>query len=100
MNKTKYTCRVNDYIFQNNIWVKTDRFDTKVKSSPGHIIMLHPKLVNRDGFMEELLVILTQAKSKIDLDKPRSEDEDQKGIKDNIYIMIEAWFHIFIWKQA
>ena len=67
INKIKYTNVVKDYIFDNNIWLKTDHFNTKVESSPGIITMLNPKLINRDDYTNELKYTLMQANQNLDV---------------------------------
>ena len=64
-NRIKYSPVVREHIFENNIWLKTDRFNAKIESSPGNIMMLHPKRINRDGYSEELVFVLSQAKGKL-----------------------------------
>ena len=65
VNKIKYTNPVKEYIFQNNIWIKTDHFNTKIESSPGILTMINPKLINRDAYHQELKVDLEKARQKM-----------------------------------
>ena len=83
INRIKYTPVVRNYIFENNIWLKTDRFNARIESSPGHIMMLHPKLINRKGYAEELALALqkandTMAPSTTDKDMETDAEEDAK----------------------
>ena len=59
INRIKYRSEVKDHLFQNDIWFKPDRFETKVESSPGIITMVHPKLVNRDEYTLEIEKAIT-----------------------------------------
>jgi len=59
INRIKYRSEVKEHLFQNDIWFKPDRFETKVESSPGIITMVHPKLVNRDGYTLEIEKAIT-----------------------------------------
>ena len=61
INQLKYREQVKAHLFQNNIWLKPDRFETRVESSPGVILMISPKIANRDDFKEELTIALTTA---------------------------------------
>lgn len=54
VNQIKYREEVKEYLFTYDIWFKPDHFETKVESSPGSITMLHPKLINRDEYKEEM----------------------------------------------
>ena len=58
INRIKYSEQVKEHLFSNNIWFKPDRFENKVESSPGVITMIHPKLINRDDYKEELKDLL------------------------------------------
>ena len=71
MNRIKYDLQVKEYIFQNNIWLKTDRFNAEVESSPGNIMMINPRIINRDGYTEEVMLALTQAQSSVALSEQK-----------------------------
>ena len=71
ITRVKYSKVVKEHLFQNNIWLKMDRFNARVESTPGHLVMLHPQLVNRDGLTEERVSALTQAKINSDLVKEK-----------------------------
>jgi len=79
MNRIKYAQRVKDYIFNQNIWVKLDRFNAKIESSPGYITMVHPKLINRDGFTEELIMAITQVKREFDAQEKKDSAVDRRN---------------------
>ncbi len=78
ITRIKYSKAVKEHLFQKNIWLKMDRFNAKVESTPGHLVMIHPHLVNRDGLTEELVSALTQAKLNSDLAK-ETVNEDSGG---------------------
>ena len=69
INRIKYTPSVKDFIFQHNVWLKTDWFNTKIESSPGIIVMINPKLLNKEVYKEELLAALKLASSNISLER-------------------------------
>ena len=75
VNQLKYTEKVKEYIFQNNIWLKPDMFQTKVESSPGVLIMVHPKLTNRLQLTEDIKNIMQKAAKTLNL---HSTTDDQK----------------------
>ena len=58
-NRIKYSDRVKEFIFECNIWIKIDRYDTKTEGSPAFFVMLHPRMNNRDEFSKDLLQILS-----------------------------------------
>ena len=87
INRIKYRSEVKDHLFQNDIWFKPDRFETKVESSPGIITMVHPKLVNRDDYKleieEALQKMLTQVQiSGKDDSEQLIEQYDQQIVGD------------------
>ena len=45
INKLKYCAEVKDYIYEKNIWIKPDRYNSRVESSPGIIAMVDTRLV-------------------------------------------------------
>ena len=65
INQIKYSEQVKDFLFKNNVWLKTDRFDSKIESSPGLITMVHPKLINRDEYTQEVVDALAEAYSNM-----------------------------------
>ncbi len=64
IQKLKYMDPIKTFIFDNNIWVKPDFFDTKIESSPGYFTLLHPKITNKMDYKE----ILMHAIHKITID--------------------------------
>ena len=58
VNKIKYSQEVKEHIFQQNIWLKNDRYNAKIESSPGFFIRVHPKLLHREDFGKKLNAIL------------------------------------------
>ncbi len=54
----KYKAPTKKFIFDNNIWIKPDFFDTKIESSPGYFTLIHPKISNKVDYKEYLLNIL------------------------------------------
>ena len=75
VNQLKYTEKIKEHIFQNNIWLKPDRFQTKVESSPGVMIMVHPKLTNRLQLTEDLKLLMQRTAKSLNL---RSTKEDKE----------------------
>ncbi len=65
INQIKYSEHVKEFLFKQNVWLKTDRFDSKIESSPGLITMVHPKLINRDAYTQEVVATLAEAYSNI-----------------------------------
>ncbi len=64
IQKLKYMDPIKTFIFDNNIWVKPDFFDTKIESSPGYFTLVHPKITNKMDYKE----ILMHAIHKITID--------------------------------
>ncbi len=62
VNRIKYSGKVKDHIYQQNIWIKTDRYNAKVESSPGYFTMVHPKLVHREELTNDLITVLQALK--------------------------------------
>ena len=60
VNKIKYSRKVKEHIYQENIWLKTDKYNAKVESSPGFFTKVHPKLVHREDFICDMTKILLQ----------------------------------------
>ena len=60
VNRIKYSRTVKEHIYRENIWLKTDKYNAKVESSPGFLIKAHPKLVHREDFIDELRSTLLQ----------------------------------------
>ena len=81
VNQIKYTDKVKQHLFQHNIWFKPDMFQTKVESSPGVMIMLHPKLTHRSQLTEDLKVIMQSTAKTLDLNSKNKAPKDA-GEKD------------------
>ena len=77
INRIKYSPKVKEFIFHNNVWLKTDWFNTRIESSPGIITMVHPKIINRDRYKEELLIALQTASSNLVLDTGNESGDKQ-----------------------
>ena len=75
VHRLKYTPEVKEYLFTNKIWLKIDRFNAKVESSPGSILMVHPKLINREGLKEELIWAMTEA----DMNLAQAKEKDSNS---------------------
>ena len=58
VNKIKYSRDVKEHIFQRNIWIKNDKYNAKIESSPGFFIRIHPKLLHREDFGKQLTDVL------------------------------------------
>ena len=54
INRIKWRPIVRDYIFNENIWVKEDKFEAQISSSPGYFIGLHPRATNREEFKKRI----------------------------------------------
>ncbi len=67
VNQIKYQTTVKEHLFQNNIWFKPDMFQTKVESSPGVMLMVHPRLTNRTQLTEDLKILLQNTATKLQL---------------------------------
>lgn len=95
ITRIKYTKAVKEHLFQKNIWLKMDRFNAKVESTPGHLVMIHPHLVNRDSLTEELMSALTQAKINSDLANEIVND-DSSGLrnKDDSKKQLVPYFYL------
>ena len=52
IQKLKYKDPIKTFIFENNIWIKSDFFDTKIESSPGYFTLIHPKITNKMDYKE------------------------------------------------
>ena len=60
INKLKYMEPLNSHIMGQNIWIKPDFYSTKIVSSPGFFISLHPKITNKQMYTKELSEIIGQ----------------------------------------
>ena len=60
VNRIKYSRHVKEHIYQENIWLKTDKYNAKIESSPGFFTKVHPKLVHREDFVREMTNTLIQ----------------------------------------
>lgn len=69
VNQIKYKPIVKDHLFQHNIWFKPDMFQTKVESSPGVMLMVHPRLTNRTQLTEDLHLLLKNTAKKLKLNQ-------------------------------
>ena len=83
INRIKYGEKVKEHLFTNNIWFKPDRFETKVESSPGVITMIHPKLINRDEYKNELQHLLKVALQDFNTKDNAAETEIEVHDTDN-----------------
>ena len=86
INRIKYNTEVKDFIFKENIWIKTDRYNTMIESSPGFLTMIHPKLVNRESYAYEIMESILQVKEKEQSQKISQEENSllHKGPKEKI----------------
>ena len=83
LNRVKYSSEVKDYIFQNNIWIKVDRYDSKEESSPGFFVMIHPKLINREDFTVSVVRALKKVKEdQMDLSSDMKDNVQFSKSKD------------------
>jgi len=89
INQLKYNENVKEILFQENIWLRPDRFDTRVESSPGVITMLSPKLVNRDGYTEELITALAAANLFIQKQAEEHQDNEIAGERPDTPIQVK-----------
>ena len=67
MNQIKFNEKVKEHIFQKKIWLKLDMFETKVESSPVVMLMLHPRLANRNQLTEDMELIMQETVQKLQL---------------------------------
>jgi len=54
INRLKYMDTMRQYLTEKNVWIKPDFYSTKVVSSPGFMIHVHPKLTNKPQLIHEL----------------------------------------------
>ena len=57
--------------------------------------MVHPRLTHREGYTEEILLALSQAKANIELEtKNETSSDDKKGRKDTQKISQVPYFYL------
>ncbi len=48
------------YIFDNNVWIKTDYYKAKTVGSPGFITLIHPKMTNKHQLVHDIKGMISQ----------------------------------------
>ncbi len=78
-NAIKYSPTVKQHIFEQNIWIKIDRYESRAEGSPGFFTMIHPRMVQRDVFTHEIREILKKNSTKENsTNKLESEDTNER----------------------
>ena len=54
ITRIKWRPLVRDYIFDKKIWSKEDRYETRVTSTPGYFIRIHPQAMNKEQLENEI----------------------------------------------
>ncbi len=80
VNRIKFSTEVKEFIFKNNIWLKTDWFNTKVESSPGILTMINPKLTNKETYKGQLIEALKRASVNMALEAGEENDLVSKDV--------------------
>ena len=57
-NAITYSPTVKQHIFEQNIWIKIDRYESRAEGLPGFFTMIHPRMVQRDVFTHEIREVL------------------------------------------
>ena len=52
--RLKWKPAVKDYIMRNNIWIKEDRYQTRITSTPGYFTNLHPRTTWKPALKNEI----------------------------------------------
>ena len=52
--RIKWRPEVRNYIFNNNIWVKEDTFNSQITSTPGYFVGVHPRATHRGEFTSNI----------------------------------------------
>ena len=98
-NSIKYSPTVKQYIFEQNIWIKIDRYDSKAEGSPGFFTMIHPRMVQRDLLLTEIRNKLmhnistesntnTWDRQKINTQNDDHHQENQYGIVPDFHLEV------------
>jgi len=58
INRIKFTNPFRSFLTEENIWIKTDYYSTKVVSSPGFFTLKHPRITNKGEFVQQVTDIL------------------------------------------
>ena len=72
--RIKWRPNVRDYIFNNNIWLKEDKYQTQITTTPGYFTGLNPRVTWKDDFMNDLNV----AMEEIEIDDKKSSARLEK----------------------
>ncbi len=54
INRIKFTNPFRSFLTEENIWIKTDYYSTKVISSPGFFTLKHPRITNKGDFVQQV----------------------------------------------
>ena len=98
ITRLKWRPAVRDYIFNHNIWIREDKFEAQVSSTPGYFINIHPRGTNRDDFAEEIKYALSQVevdtKKRIVQDWLNNETEPQSIPPFEVRLALRKWGQI------
>ncbi len=54
IKRIKFTNPFRSFLTEENIWIKTDYYSTKVVSSPGFFTLKHPRITNKGDFVQQV----------------------------------------------
>ena len=96
ISRIKWRPLVRNFIHEKRIWVKQDRYETAITSTPGYFIGLHPRATNKQMFYEDIVgsmdnVILDKNNNEVQKWNERNKSGDQKYPKFHIETSIRKW---------
>ena len=99
ISRIKWRPLVRNFIHEKRIWVKQDRYETAITSTPGYFIGLHPRATNKQMFYDDIVgsmekVILDNNNNEIQKWNERNKSGDRKYPKFHIETIIRKWGQI------
>ena len=96
--RLKWRPIVRDYIFNHNIWVREDKFQAQISSTPGYFVGIHPRATNKEDFKNVLISAMNDA--EIDENKDvvkewkNTPEGDKKIPEFTLHTAVRKWGQI------
>ena len=68
VTRIKWRPNVRYYLFDNNIWLKDDKYQTQITTTPGYFTGVHPRVTWKDNFVADVIAAIGQ----IEIDDKKS----------------------------
>ena len=62
ISRLKWRPSVKEYIMRNNIWIKEDKYQTRITSTPGYFTNLHPRMTWKPSLKNEIEIGIKKVK--------------------------------------